>query len=398
MTSQLPETTAPASDAPVPLCVPHLGGNEWAYVKECLDTNWVSSVGPYVDRFERAVAERVGAPFAVATASGTAALHVALLVAGVEPDDEVIVPAITFIAPANAVRYVGAWPTFVDVDPAYWQIDVGRVAAFLAAGCTRRAGVLRNRVTGRRVRALLPVDVFGHPADLEPLTALAREHGLATVEDASESLGARYRGRPVGSLGDLGCFSFNGNKLITTGGGGMLVTGDAAMAKRAKYLATQAKDDPIEFVHGEVGYNYRLTNVQAAIGLAQLERLDEYVAAKRRIAQRYAHAFDGVAGVELMAEAPWAFSTHWMFTLVISPAPGRPDVRDLIRTLGRRRIECRPVWEPLHRSRAHRAAFATPCPVAERVYRSGVCLPCSVGLTPESQDRVIAAVLEWLAD
>ena len=283
-TSHSAEPGAPPPAGFIPLCVPEIRGNEWRYVKDCLDTGWVSSVGSYVNRFEQMAAERVGVTHAVATVNGTAALHIALQLAGVEPDDEVLVPTLTFIAPANAVRYCGAWPVFVDAEPEYWQMDPAKTAEYLENGCVWRDGALRSRATGRRVRALLPVHVLGHPADVAPLLELARKFNLAVIEDATESLGAAYRDRPVGQWGDIACLSFNGNKLLTTGGGGMILTNNTAWAQRAKYLTTQAKDDPVEYVHGAIGYNYRLTNVQAAMGCAQMELLDEYIVAKRRIA------------------------------------------------------------------------------------------------------------------
>ncbi len=389
------ELRAPGAPAPaggIPLCVPEIRGNEWQYVHECLDTGWVSSVGAYVNRFERMLAETVGTSHAVATASGTAALHTALLVAGVEPDDEVLVSTLTFIAPANAVRYVGAWPVFMDAEPRYWQMDPQYVVDFLRRHCRRSGGVWRQRATGRRVRALLPVHVLGHPADMSSLVDVAREHELVVIEDASESLGASCHGMPVGKLGDIACFSFNGNKLLTTGGGGMLVTDDPAYAARARYLTTQAKDDPIEYVHGAVGYNYRLTNVQAAIGVAQLEQLDRYVEAKRRIADRYADAFDGIPGLCQMAEAPWARATFWMYTMLVNPVGFGRSSRDLLKLLDLQRIQARPLWQPLHRSPAHAGSPLADCPVADELYEAALSLPCSVGLSEADQQRVIAVV------
>lgn len=388
--SRPPAPDAPAME-PVPLAVPEIRGNEWAYVRECLDTGWVSSAGAYVDRFEAAVAAAAGTRFAVATTSGTAALHTAMLVAGVERDDEVLVPALTFIAPANAVRYVGAWPLFVDAEPWFGQMDVGRAAEFLR-GCAARDGVVRNPRTGRRIRALLPVHILGHPVDLDPLLEEARRLGLPVIEDATESLGASYRGRPVGHLGDLACFSFNGNKLVTTGGGGMLVTDDEAVARRARYLSTQAKDDAIEYVHGAVGYNYRLTNLQAAMGVAQLEQLAGFLAAKRRIAARYTEAVESIAGLQAMAEAPWATSAWWMYTIRVSEAAYGMDSRELMRCLAQRQIQTRPLWQPLNRSPAHADAPPAECPIAEEWNRTALSLPCSVGLAPEAQDRVIEAL------
>ncbi len=391
MSTPISERLAPGAPTAevIPLCVPELGGNEWAYVKECLDTNWVSSVGAFVDRFERAVAERVGVRYAVATVNGTAALHIALLLAGVQPGDEVITSTLTFIAPANAIRYVGAWPVFVDAEPDYWQMDVDKLASFLELGCRWVNGALRNTATGRRVRAILPVHVLGHPVDMDPVLALAERFGLTVIEDATESLGARYRGRAVGSLGSTACFSFNGNKLITTGGGGMLVTNDEALARRARYLTTQAKDDPIEYVHHTVGYNYRLTNVLAAMGVAQMEQLDHHLAAKRRIAARYREGLADVPGLTCMREAPWAESAFWMFTVLVDEAEFGLGSRALLAELARRKIQCRPLWQPLHESTAHMGAFATDCSVAVQLNRTALSLPCSVGLSEHDQQYVI---------
>ena len=301
----------------IPLFEPLLKGNEWKYVKDCLDTNWISSVGAYVTRFEETMARHVGRKHAVATVNGTAALHVALIISGVGPDDEVIMPTLTFIAPANAVRYVGARPVFMDAEPDFFQIDVEKTLDFLAKGCRWTRGALRNKTTGRRVRALMPVDVLGHPADAEPLIAAARKYGLRLIEDASESLGSSYRGAATGRKAAISCFSFNGNKMITTGGGGMLLTDDDAWAARARHLTTQAKSGPIEYIHGEVGYSYRLPSVAAAIGLGERENLAPYAKAKRAIAQRYRDAFEGAPGLTPMREAPWAQSTFWMYTILV---------------------------------------------------------------------------------
>jgi perosamine synthetase len=372
----------------IPLSVPEIGGNEWRYIKECLDTGWVSSVGSFVDRFERELASKVGTRHAVACSSGTAALHVALILAGVKPDDEVLVSDLTFIAPANAVRYVGAWPVFIDAEPEYWQMDPQKVEDFLTRHCRSVRGELRNKKSGRRVKAVMPVHVLGHPVDLDPIIERSRRHGLAVVEDATECLGARYKGRPVGSAGDVSCFSFNGNKVITTGGGGMVVTDNAEWAKRARYLTTQAKDDPIEFVHGEIGYNYRLTNIQAAMGCAQLELLDEYVARKRRTAAAYARSLADVPGMTPMRQAPWAESIWWMYTVLVDRRRYGLDSRALLRRLEEAGIQARPLWQPMHRSPAHRGLESGSFPVAERLNRDGLSLPCSVGLTRHEQARV----------
>lgn len=385
---------APAVVSPIPLCVPEIRGNEWAYIKECLDTNWVSSVGEYVDRFERALADASGARYGVATSSGTSALHTALMVAGVEAGDEVLVSTLTFIAPVNAIRYVGAWPVFIDAEPDYWQMDTARVAQFLEQRCERRGSALYDCATNRRVRALLPVHVMGHPVDMAPLLDLARRYDLIVIEDATESLGARYRGTPVGHMGDVACFSFNGNKLITTGGGGMLVTDREDWARRAKYLTTQAKDDPVEFEHGAVGYNYRLTNIQAAMGVAQMEQLDDYLAAKRRIAERYAAALADVPGLTVMRQAPWAQSAWWLYTVLVDAVQFGMDARALMRHLGAHKIQTRPLWQPIHQSKPYRDMTpALGCPVSERLHAQALSLPCSVGLQAEQQTRVIDAIV-----
>ena len=387
------EPGAPAGDDFVPLCVPEIrqGSNEWRYVKECLDTNFVSSVGTFVSRFEEQVAGAVGTKHAVATVNGTAALHIALLVAGVQPEDEVLVSTLTFVAPANAIRYAGAWPVFIDAEPRYWQMDPHKLGEFIERRCVWRDGALRNASNGRRVRAVLPVDILGHPVDYAPILEIARKYDLVIIEDATESLGALYRGRAVGTLGDISCLSFNGNKLITTGGGGMIVTDNARWAERSRYLTTQAKDDPLEYVHRAIGFNYRLTNMQAALGCAQIEHLDEYVAAKRRIAAAYAAALAESGGVTPMPRAEWADPTFWLYTILIDEEFGM-DRRELLRYFEQRRIQTRPLWQPMHLSPAHAGAEATDCSCAESIHARALSLPSSVGLSKEQQDRVIIAI------
>jgi len=377
----------------VPLSVPEIGGNEWLYVKECLDTGWVSSVGSYVDRFEKMIAETCGVSHAVATASGTAALHVALQLAGVGPDDEVLLPTLTFIAPANAIRYVGARPVVMDVDPHYWQMDPQKVHDFLTTECVYRAGKLHNKLSGRQVKAILAVHLLGHPCDMDPLVELAQKFELKIIEDATESLGSTYRGRPTGGIGTIGCLSFNGNKIITTGGGGAIITNSESLAKRARYLTTQAKDDPFEYIHHEVGYNYRLTNIQAAMGVAQLERLPHYVAAKRNTTEIYNSHFSRVAGLTFPKEAEWARSNCWLYTALISAHAFGENSRELSRRLKAQSIETRPFWRPVHRQVPYLDCQSYKIEVADRLYEQGISLPCSVGLTREQQDRVINEIL-----
>jgi perosamine synthetase len=376
----------------IPLCVPEIRGNEWNYIKECLDSTYVSYVGAFVSRFENEVARRVGTRYGVATVSGTPALHISLLVAGVEPNEEVLVSTLTFIAPVNAIRYVGAWPVFMDAEPEYWQMDPEKVADFLRDECEWKQGVLYNRKTSRRVRAILPVHILGHPVNIDPILELARKYGLVVIEDATESLGATYKGRTVGHLGDISCFSFNGNKLMTTGGGGMIATDNQKWAERAKYLTTQAKDDPVEFIHGDIGYNYRLTNVQAAMGCAQLELLDDFIKAKLRIASNYAGALAALDGISLMPEAEWARSVFWMYTVLVDEAGYGIDSRALLQRFEEAGIQTRPLWQPMHRSPPHRHCQSYHCDVADQLNRQALSLPCSVGLKEEQQNKVVAVL------
>jgi perosamine synthetase len=354
----------------------------------------VSSVGSFVDRFEQELAAYVGATYGVSATNGTSALHIALLVAGVQPDDEVLVSTLTFIAPVNAIRYVGAWPVFMDAEPDHWQIDPQQVANFLVQECHQVGGELRNKRTGRRVKALLPVHILGHPCDIDSLVEMARHYNLALIEDATESLGAKYQGTMVGHLGDIACFSFNGNKIITTGGGGMIVTDNEAWAKRAKYLTTQAKDAPTEYIHNEIGFNYRLTNIQAAMGCAQLEQLTEYIAAKRHIAHTYNQAFKDLAGIEPMDKAEWASSVCWLYTVLVDKAQYGLDSRELLSYLAAHNIQTRPLWQPIHLSPAHNNSQVYSGTVAETLYKQALSLPCSVGLSDEACQRVISLVRE----
>lgn len=377
----------------IPLSEPLFEGNEWNYLKQCLDTGWVSSEGPFVERFERTVAESLGIPHAVATCNGTAALHMALRVAGVRPDEEVILPALTFIAPANAVRYLGAYPLFIDAEPGSWQIDPHKVVDFLTKECLWKERFLRNRKTGRRVRAVLPVHILGHPVDMDPILEIARRYELIVVEDVAEGLGSKYKGHFVGTEGDIACLSFNGNKIVTCGGGGMIVTKNDSWAGRARYLTTQAKDDPVEYIHKEIGYNYRLTNLQAAVGVAQMERLDRSIERKRIIARRYQEALKE-EGLSVLQEAPWARSIYWLNAMVIEGRLFGLNRYQLMDHLRRRGIGVRPLWHPLHRLAPFSDCDSFQVEVADHLYQSVLTLPSSVGLSGADQTFVIHAILE----
>ncbi len=373
----------------IPLAVPEIRGNEWKYVKECLDTNWVSSVGSFVDRFEDMLAEYVGSKHAVATVNGTAALHVSLLVAGIEPDDEVIVSTLTFVAPVNAIRYVGAWPVFMDAEPDYWQMDPKKLERFLAEECQWKDGVLVNKASGRRVRSIIPVHVLGHPCDMTPIMELANKYGLTVIEDATESLGAGYDGRLLGRFGDIACFSFNGNKLITTGGGGMIVTDNQEWADRARYLTTQAKDDPIEYYHNEIGYNYRLTNIQAAMGVAQVEVLDELIEAKRTIARRYDEELRSIEGLTLMPTQPETTPVYWLYTILMSPGTTLEERKETIKTLNQQGVGSRPLWHPIHGLPPYADCQSYQMDASMDLYNRAISIPCSSGLTEIEQQRCI---------
>ena len=377
----------------IALSAPHLHGNEWAYVKDCLDSGWVSSGGAYVSRFEEQLAATAGTPLAVATQSGTAALHMALLTCDVKPDDEVIVPSMTFIAPINAVTYTGALPLLVDCEARHWQMDVGAVRRFLQERCTYGKTGVCNTQTGRRITAIIAVHILGHPVDMAALMALAGEFNLTVIEDATESLGSTLQGRPTGGIGHVGCFSFNGNKIITTGGGGMLVTHDPRIAHRARYLTTQAKDDLQEYIHGEIGYNYRLTNVQAALGCAQMEMLDIHVARRRSIAATYRQNLGSLTSLRFQEEAAEATSNFWLSTIRIDAAVFGMSARRLRDVLRAQHIETRTLWQPGHLSPAHTTAPRLPCPVAEDLYENCLSLPSSSFLGDEQIQRVTAAVI-----
>lgn len=382
----------------IPNAVPHLGGNEWQYLKECLDTNWVSSVGPFVDKFESGIAAYLGVRHAVATVNGTAALHVALVAAGVGRDDEVLVPALTFVATANAVCYCGARPVFMDVDRSSWTLDPGKVDDFVRRECVIKDGRVVNRATGRTVRAVLPVHLYGHPADLDAFLDLCGRYPLALVEDSAEALGARYKGRRVGVHGQVGCLSFNGNKIITSGSGGMVLTNDDELARRLRSLTTQARLEGPDWVHGEVGYNYRLSNLHAALGLAQLEQLDRFLAAKRATARAYTSALEAVAGITPFGEQPWAESSFWMYSVLLDPTVVGP-VHEVIRGGASAGIQVRPLWFPLQRQPAFADCQAYRVEVADALHARGVSLPCSVGITSDERESVIRLLRErpWSA-
>jgi dTDP-4-amino-4,6-dideoxygalactose transaminase len=376
--------------ARIPLCVPELGGNAASYLAECLATNWVSTVGPFVSRFEREFARRVQSPHAVACSTGTAAIHLALLALGVGTGDEVWVSDLTFIASANPARYCGATVTLIDSEPATWNLDPDVVVDELEE---------RARRGDRMPAAIVAVHLLGHPARLAPILRAAAVHGVPVIEDAAEALGSDWcdgelSGRQAGTVSTVGCFSFNGNKVITTGGGGMLVTADESLAARARHLSTQAKLAAVDYRHDEVGYNYRLTNLAAALGVAQLERLDDHLVRKREIAERYDKGLAGLPGVTPPPREAWARSSVWLYSPLLDTFELRESVRLALAAAG---VEARPVWTPLHEQRPY---SNTPVlgggAVASDVAARALSLPSSVGLTGRDQDEVVGIIVETL--
>lgn len=383
----------------IPLSVPTVGGNEWAYIKECLDTNWLSYVGPFVTRFEHDLAVRTGSRFAVATSSGTAALHLALLTAGVRENTEVVMPAITFVAPANAVAYCRAWPVLIDIRPLDWQLDIQKLSDFLHEGCAQKDGKLWNRASGRIVSAILPVHLLGGMADIDSIAELAQRFELPVIEDAAECLGARYKRRDIGA--PIPGFdpemrqvitSFNGNKIVTTGGGGALLTDSKPIYIRARHLSTTAKTDPVKFLHDEIGYNYRMNNICAALGTAQLERLDEFVSIKRRTAAKYRAALQNTDSIRLHPESPAVESIFWLYTVMTSQ-PSFPVIQDL----NAMAIQARPVWTPLYDLPMFREnVHSYHCDFAAEFHACAISLPSSVGITDEQIETVAQRLREIL--
>jgi dTDP-4-amino-4,6-dideoxygalactose transaminase len=385
------EPTAAPPD-PIPLAVPSIGGNAARYLAECLETNFVSSVGPFVGRFEAEFAAAVGARHAVACASGTAAIHLALAALDIGPGDEVLVPSLTFVASANPVRYVGATPVLVDSERTSLNLDPAVVAEEL----DRRA-----RLGLRQPAAIEVVHLVGHPADTEPILAVADRHGVAVFEDASEALGATWTEgalarRQVGTVSRVGCFSFNGNKLLTTGGGGMLVTDDEALARRMRHLSTQARLPGRAYDHDEIGFNYRLSNIAAALGVAQLEELPRLLGGRRRNARFYDAAIAGLPGLLPAVHAPWADPSSWLYTAFTDPAAGGPPRDMLLDGLAALGIESRPIWTPLHLTRLYRDAPRLGGAVAEAIFADALSLPSSSSLGDPERERVVAGLAQIL--
>lgn len=362
--------------------MPHLGEDERRFLEEALESNWIAPLGPQVDAFEAEFAGIVGAPHAVALASGTAAIHLSLILAGVEPGDEVAVSDATFIGSVNPIRYLGARPVFIDSERASWNMDPALLAEWLRERARK----------GRLPAAVIAVHLYGQVADVGAILAICQEYGVPLIEDAAEALGARYGDRAPGTFGIAGAFSFNGNKIITTSGGGMLVTPDGELAARARKLATQAREPVPHYLHLEVGYNYRLSNLLAAVGRGQLRVLEDRVRARRRNFERYRELLDGVPGLEFQPEAPWGYHTRWLTCVLVDPDAFGIDREALRLALDAAGIESRPLWMPMHMQPVFAGCECVGGDVSADLFRRGLCLPSSSMLTDAELERVADAI------
>jgi perosamine synthetase len=380
----------------IPLSVPNLKGNELTYLTDAIESEWVSTGGAYIDRFEREIARYLNVKTAVACQSGTAGLHLALLLAGVEAEDEVIVPTLTFIATVNPVRYVQAQPVFMDCDDSLCM-DMDKLEDFCQKECDFRNGKLINKTTKRQIKAVMIVHIFGNMADMPRLMDIAQRYNLKVIEDATEALGTCYlegglKGQYAGTIADIGVYSFNGNKIITTGGGGMLVSPDSRILARAKYLSTQAKDDPVNFIHHEIGFNYRMTNLQAAVGVAQLEQLEDFIAIKKENYYRYRdHLRKKVQGLRLLDFRDGIRPNYWFYSLLID------DTRNLscakiIAYLKNEDIQARPIWGLVHQQKPYLGNQAYQIEKAVEFQKRIVNLPCSTNLSVQDVDSVVEKI------
>lgn len=375
----------------IPLSVPNLKGNELAYVTEAVKTEWVSTAGPYIVDFEKAIADYVRVPAACACQSGTAGLHLALKVLGIQPGEEVLVPTLTFIAAVNPVHYVGAEPIFMDCDDTL-TLDPKKLKRFCEEECEFDGAVLRNKVSHRKVTALVVVHVFGNLADMDEILSLARTYRLKVIEDATEALGSyykegAYKGRYAGTIGDIGVFSFNGNKIITTGGGGMIVSQDPELTERCRFLSTQAKKDLVYFIHEEIGYNYRMTNLQAALGLAQLEQLEEFIRIKKTNYELYQRE-----GIKLLPFRRDIRSNYWFYSYLTDNRDG------LIRYLEQHGIQSRPIWKLIHTLKPYEGCQAYRIEKAAWYYDRVVNIPCSSSLAGEDVKQVAERIHLFLKE
>jgi len=378
------------------LSEPFIFGQEYKYIKECLDTGWVSSAGKFVDLFEEKVASYTGAKFAIACSNATSALFISLKILGVKRDEEVIVPTLTFIAPVNTIKYLGAEPVFMDSDE-FCNIDVNKTVEFIESETEFKNNVSYNKKTKKIIKALLPVHVFGNAVDLERLQNICTERNIMILEDASESLGTIYnkgklQGKHTGLVGQMGCISFNGNKILTSGGGGMIICNDPESSAMASYLTNQAKDDPVNFVHNEIGYNLRLTNIQAAVGLAQMENIEEALKKKKKINNFYQENLNLTDGLSLMKAPGYAANNNWLSVLRVEEKIYGESSSSLIDRLRNQSIEVRPIWKPNHLQKPYLNNQTYKIEKAKKMVSNAVCLPSSISLTSQQLERIIKVI------
>lgn len=375
----------------IPLSLPNLNGKEWEYVKECLDTGWISTAGSFVDRFEKEFSQYLGLDSSVSVVNGTAALHIALQMLGVRNDDLVIMPNVTFVASANAISYTGASPLLIDIDEHSWQMDLDLLEEFLSSECERdNTGTLLHRDTSRRIKALMIVHVQGNICDMDRLLAICDKYKLRVLEDSAEALGSTYKGRFAGTLAEIGCFSFNGNKIMSTGGGGMIVSHHPEYLRRAKHLTTTAKTDPLTYYHDEVGYNYRLVNVLAALGVAQLEQLDDFLASKVNTASYYRENLRGVGDIGFQHVQDGVQSNEWLFTITTS------SMEELLVHLNASGIMSRPFWIPMNQLPMYRDnLYVNINDISAKVHCTALSIPCSTNISESDCMNVVSSIKEF---
>jgi aminotransferase in exopolysaccharide biosynthesis len=378
----------------IPLSVPHISGNEWKYVKDCLDTGWISSAGAYVNQFEKMIANYVGAKFGVACMNGTVGLHIAQILAGVTSEDHVITPNITFIATLNAIKYTGATPILIDVNASDWQMDLNLLEKFLSENTftvESEEGIFTYHLaTKKRIKAIMPVHVLGNMGNINQLVSIAEKYYLDIIEDSTESLGSFYKGKHSGTFGKFGVFSFNGNKIISTGGGGVIVTDDEQLAKKAKHLTTQAKVSQMEYIHDEIGYNYRLVNILAAIGVAQMEEFPKLLKSKKEMYTFYLSELSRVGDIVFQEVSEDVSANCWLFTFKTK------QMRRLLEFLNANGVQSRPFWMPMNQLEMFKDdIYVSENDNSARIYETCISIPSSAGITQDQMKEVVTKIKEF---
>lgn len=384
----------------IPLSVPNLKGNENTYLKDCIDTEWVSSVGEYVNQLETKIAKYTGVKYAIACSSGTAALQLSLLAAGIKSNDEVIVPTMTFIATPNSVSYLNANPIFFDCDK-YLNIDIEKLEDFIKNETYFREGFTFNKTTKKKISAIIPVHVSGNAVDMEPLLNICEDRNIKVIEDAAEAMGTKYidgkfKDRHAGSIGLAGCLSFNGNKIITSGGGGMVITNNESIANKVKYLSTQANDNSLHYVHNEIGYNFRLTNIQAAVGVAQLEQLDKFVLRKKEINNFYKLELESIKSLNINPSPSYASNNHWMSSILLKDAKDinlRDSIMHKLAELG---IQTRPMWKLCHLQKPYLSKQSFQIENSIDIQMKTINIPSSTGISEDQLSQVVSKLKQIL--